>query len=183
MIREIVKITIRAIIIPFLLATLIPHFLQLMLMWVESPFRLPGHSKQEPGQSQHPTPAEPAGGKIKPLLEENHQTLSASWRKCTGDFCMSAGAQMLGHTTRDACQIQPVTSQYFHKLVLSWGSESTLFEKEFIKCKGMALNCSWEIPLPHTISKGPELLKRSHVQIPVVTLICRWQATFQLHSW
>lgn len=74
-------------------------------------------------------------------------------------------------------------SQYFHKLVLSCISESTLFEKEFIKCKSMALSCSWEIPWPHTMSKGPGLLKRSKAQIPVLTLICRWQATFQLHRW
>lgn len=140
MMREVVKISSKAIVIPFSLAVLIPHFFQLTLMWLESPFRLPGCSKQELGQTQHQKAAEPAGGKIKPILQGNYWTLSASWRKCTGDFSMSAGAQMLGHMTKDMylSELQPATTQYIHRLVLSWVSESTHFEK-FIKHKSTAL--------------------------------------------
>lgn len=172
MMREVVKISSKAIVIPFSLAILIPHFFQLTLMWLESPFRLPGCSKQELGQTQHQKAAEPAGGKIKPILQGNYWTLSASWRKCTGDFSMSAGAQMLGHMTKDMylSELQPATTQYIHRLVLSWVSESTHFEK-FIKHKTMALWCS-QAPRPHTMSKGLGLFQQNNAQIPVMTLTC-----------
>lgn len=160
MMTEVVKISSKAILIPFSLPILILHFFQLTLMWLESPFRLPGCSKQELGQTQHQKAAEPEVGKTKPVLQGNHWTLSTSRSKCTGDFSMSAGAQILGHMTRDMylSEPQPVTTHYIHKLVSSRVSESTLLKKQFIKYQSVVLWCS-QVPLPHIMSKGLGLLE------------------------
>lgn len=91
MMREVVQISSRAVTIPFSLAIFIPYFLQLTLMWLESPFGLSGCRKQELGQTQHQKAAEPEVGKIQPVLQGNYWILSASWSKCTGDFSVSWG--------------------------------------------------------------------------------------------
>lgn len=65
--------------------------------------RLPGPSKQELGQSQHPTPAEPAGGKINLLLKEIIKHSLHLGENAQG-ISLQAGAQMLGHMVRDAHQ-------------------------------------------------------------------------------